>query len=390
MDSITIINQGKTLAIKTDYNTGSFEIRKIQGAKWVSSTKEWHVPVEMQKEVDAVFEKKKSKKIVTIDSVIDKSSTIDIDAITIDNQSTIQDYTDKSIVVYGSQPNEIKNEFIKIGGLHNMRLRNGEGWIFKKSSREKVESIISNITKDMVKEIVMEKPKEVTKETIKSIPTFYETETNFIKAVERNENSVRIYADRSMIDFSIREGYNEFDIFSISDESFKRYAKEIFSKPIYMTDDIMKTMNRHIKASQAMYTQSSYNVMKDHDRVIISSGDDVNIIIESTPKMIRETSPEEFLYFISNPIYVGENFFKISTDNRRLDINDLHTFKYMYVNKSIIFENDTMKVTISDDDIYAYDDRKFFDVLRKIINGEKTQEFNINVEKKFVPFQCQR
>lgn len=391
MDTVTLINQGKTLAIKTDYSTGNFEIRKIKNAKWVSSTKEWHVPVEMQKEVDAVFEKKAGVASMSVNDTIITGDTIELDM----SEPAIQDYTDKSIVVYGHQSDDIIDEFKRIGGLYNKKLRNGQGWIFKKNQREKVESIIFKASDAVEKHDIVEKRDddviEKPKEIVKQKPSFYNVETDSIKAVKLSEDSksVRVYGEKTAIDFSIRDGYEEFNITDISDDSFRRYAAEIFSRPSYMTDNIMQTMNRRIAATRVIYF-ASYSVKKNRDRAIIFDNDNEIAIIESTNEMIEKMSPDDFLDLISNPVYDSDKqLFKI-TDNRKLDINHPHTFKYKYVDKSIVFENDTMMVTISDDDIYAYDIGKFFGFLQKIINGEKTQEFSFSTEKKLVPFLCQR
>ena len=50
----------------------------------------------------------------------------------------IEDYTDKSFVVFGETKN-YKDALKELGGKYNSNLKVGPGWIFSKANREKVQ-----------------------------------------------------------------------------------------------------------------------------------------------------------------------------------------------------------------------------------------------------------
>ena len=56
----------------------------------------------------------------------------------------IEDYTDKSFVVFGETKN-FKDILKELGGKFNSNLKVGPGWIFSKANKEKVENWIKSI-----------------------------------------------------------------------------------------------------------------------------------------------------------------------------------------------------------------------------------------------------
>lgn len=56
----------------------------------------------------------------------------------------IQDYSEKSIVVFGDKTKEYKDGLRELGGKFNMRLSVGPGWIFPKTERERVEKFVAD------------------------------------------------------------------------------------------------------------------------------------------------------------------------------------------------------------------------------------------------------
>ena len=54
----------------------------------------------------------------------------------------IQDYSEKSFVVYGNDTKKYKEDIKKLGGRFNSNLKDiGPGWIFSNKNREKVGAI---------------------------------------------------------------------------------------------------------------------------------------------------------------------------------------------------------------------------------------------------------
>jgi len=58
---------------------------------------------------------------------------------------TIEDYTEKSIVVRGEDTKEIKEKLQELNGKYNPNLEGGPGWIFSKKRREEVEDLIKSV-----------------------------------------------------------------------------------------------------------------------------------------------------------------------------------------------------------------------------------------------------
>ena len=56
----------------------------------------------------------------------------------------IEDYTDKSFVVFGETKN-YKDALKELGGKYNSNLKVGPGWIFSKANREKVENWFNSV-----------------------------------------------------------------------------------------------------------------------------------------------------------------------------------------------------------------------------------------------------
>ena len=57
----------------------------------------------------------------------------------------IEDYTDKSFVVFGETKN-FKDILKELGGKFNSNLKVGPGWIFSKANKEKVENWMKSTT----------------------------------------------------------------------------------------------------------------------------------------------------------------------------------------------------------------------------------------------------
>lgn len=66
---------------------------------------------------------------------------------------TIEDYSDKAIVLRGEPNNPA--ELIKMKGLYNDRLKGGSGWIFSKKKRDEVLKFIEMDKKLVNKSIIM-------------------------------------------------------------------------------------------------------------------------------------------------------------------------------------------------------------------------------------------
>jgi hypothetical protein len=56
---------------------------------------------------------------------------------------TIEEYTDRSVVVQGNT-RKYKEDLKKLGGKYNGRLKNGPGWIFPKTSEDGIKTFINN------------------------------------------------------------------------------------------------------------------------------------------------------------------------------------------------------------------------------------------------------
>jgi len=57
----------------------------------------------------------------------------------------VEDYSEKAIVVRGTETKTYKESLSAIGGKWNDKLRNGAGWIFPKTSRDKVNALIREV-----------------------------------------------------------------------------------------------------------------------------------------------------------------------------------------------------------------------------------------------------
>lgn len=57
----------------------------------------------------------------------------------------IEDYTEKSFVVFGETKN-FKDALKEFGGKYNSNLKVGPGWVFSKSNKDKVEQWISSLS----------------------------------------------------------------------------------------------------------------------------------------------------------------------------------------------------------------------------------------------------
>ena len=71
----------------------------------------------------------------------------------------IEDYTEKSFVVFGETKN-FKETLKELGGKYNSNLKVGPGWVFSKSNKEQVEqwmNSISNIKSKEEREFSMSK-----------------------------------------------------------------------------------------------------------------------------------------------------------------------------------------------------------------------------------------
>jgi hypothetical protein len=59
---------------------------------------------------------------------------------------TCSNYSDKAIVVRGSDMNSYEEELQKLGGKYNAMLKGGGGWIFSKQKESKVRAFISEMS----------------------------------------------------------------------------------------------------------------------------------------------------------------------------------------------------------------------------------------------------
>jgi hypothetical protein len=57
----------------------------------------------------------------------------------------IEDYTEKSFVVFGETKNH-KETMKEMGGKYNSNLKVGPGWVFSKSNKEKVEEWLNSVS----------------------------------------------------------------------------------------------------------------------------------------------------------------------------------------------------------------------------------------------------
>lgn len=57
---------------------------------------------------------------------------------------TIENYSEKSVVVRGSDTFGCKEDLKELGGKYNARLRDGPGWIFSLSSKDQLEEYVKN------------------------------------------------------------------------------------------------------------------------------------------------------------------------------------------------------------------------------------------------------
>lgn len=66
----------------------------------------------------------------------------------------VQDYSEKSIVVFGEKTREYKEDLKALGAKFNMKLSVGPGWVLPKTKKEEVDNLIESIQNENV-----EKPK---------------------------------------------------------------------------------------------------------------------------------------------------------------------------------------------------------------------------------------
>ena len=65
---------------------------------------------------------------------------------------TVEDYSERSFVVYGEDTKKYKDKLKEFGGKYNPNLSVGVGWIFGKKNREKVDNWMNGEEEDGVKE----------------------------------------------------------------------------------------------------------------------------------------------------------------------------------------------------------------------------------------------
>ena len=57
----------------------------------------------------------------------------------------IEDYTEKSFVIFGTETKNHKETLKELGGKYNSNLKVGPGWIFSKNNKESVEKWFNSI-----------------------------------------------------------------------------------------------------------------------------------------------------------------------------------------------------------------------------------------------------
>ena len=58
---------------------------------------------------------------------------------------TIQDYSERSIVVFGTDTKKYKDKLKEMGGKYNGNLSVGPGWIFSNKKKEEIQSWYDNL-----------------------------------------------------------------------------------------------------------------------------------------------------------------------------------------------------------------------------------------------------
>ena len=64
----------------------------------------------------------------------------------------IEDYTEKSFVVFGETKN-FKETLKELGGKYNSNLKVGPGWVFSKSNKDKIEQWLSSVSTTSIPKI---------------------------------------------------------------------------------------------------------------------------------------------------------------------------------------------------------------------------------------------
>lgn len=63
---------------------------------------------------------------------------------------TIQDYSDRSIVVFGTDTKKYKDKLKEMGGKYNGNLSVGPGWIFSNKKKEEIENWYDKLEKPLL------------------------------------------------------------------------------------------------------------------------------------------------------------------------------------------------------------------------------------------------
>lgn len=143
----------------------------------------------------------------------------------------IEDYTEKSFVVFGETKN-FKDMLKELGGKFNSNLKVGPGWIFSKANKEKVENWIKSIPTQTIPNHTMNSSSSSNKK-------------NLSKLV--NDEFTQILIDEDDLDYSKKNEYKsllmEMLINRKDDISFEDFSSIDIDKIIdysYITSSRMK------------------------------------------------------------------------------------------------------------------------------------------------------
>jgi len=87
-----------------------------------------------------IFSNTRKEKVQEYFNNIDNLSTIKVNI-----EINIEDYSEKSFVVYGKDTKKYIDKLKEFGGKYNSNLKIGPGWIFNKDKKEKVEEYFNKL-----------------------------------------------------------------------------------------------------------------------------------------------------------------------------------------------------------------------------------------------------
>lgn len=144
---------------------------------------------------------------------------------------TLQDYSDKSVVVFGDTK-KYKDALKELGGKYNSNLSVGPGWIFSDKKKEEIQKWVNSMKMSECDVVIKHRFIGETKTT--SIVVYLEKESDFFH--------LHYISDETETRHSLSTNIENNDLF----DHIKTKIKDSSQVPTYIQDELNDIINSHI------------------------------------------------------------------------------------------------------------------------------------------------